>query len=80
MHFSPHPGFFVYTYLFFPLLSLHLLDFVLSEVLHEVHWSMVEAMQSNHARRTDRNIFLIGFFMFSKNEGDITGPLGVTEE
>lgn len=41
---------------------------------------MVEAMQSDHAHRTDRNILLIGFFMFSKKEGDTTGPLGVTEE
>lgn len=52
---------------------------MLSEVLHEV-CSMVEAMQSDHARRTDRNTLLIGFFMSSKNEGDTTGKLGVTEE
>lgn len=68
-----------YIHTFPPLFSLHLLDFVLSEVLHEV-CSMVEAMQLDHARRTERNILVIGFFIFSKNEGDTTGPLGVTEE
>lgn len=63
----------LYIHIYFsPLFSLHLLDFVLPEVLHEV-CSMVEVMQSDHARRTDRNILLIGFFMFSKNEGDTIG-------
>lgn len=46
-------------YLFFPFSDCIFLDFVLSEGLHEVHWSMVEAMQSNHAHRTDRNTLLI---------------------
>lgn len=63
MRSSPHPGFFLYT-LLFPLFSLHLLDFVLSEIHHEVHWSMLEAMQSSHACRTDRNTPLLGFFLY----------------
>lgn len=71
-------AFFIYIS-FSPFFSLHLSDFVLSEVLHEV-CSMVEAMQSDHARHPDRNTLLIGFFMFSKNEGDTTGKLGVREE
>lgn len=64
----------------FSLFRLHLLDFVLSGFLHKIHCSMVEAMQYYHAYWMDRNMLFIGFFMFSKKDGDTASPLGVTEE